>query len=81
MQYLGTVSKMTAAKLKTLKTSSLEKIKGIGEKKARAVLLKFGTLEAIKDATPEMLSEVKGVSQKDAQNIYNHFHGEKGENQ
>lgn len=74
-----TVSKMTAAKLKTLKTSSLEKIRGIGEKKARAVLLKFGTLEAVKNATPEELAEVKGVSAKDAENIYNHFHPLEGD--
>ena len=69
-----TVSKMTAAKLKTLKTSSLEKIKGIGEKKARAVLLKFGTLEAVKNATADELAEVKGVSVKDAKSIYSYFH-------
>ena len=69
-----TVSKMTAAKLKTLKTSSLEKIKGIGEKKARALLLKFGTLEAIKNASVSELAEVKGVSNNDAENIYDHFH-------
>ena len=74
-----TVSKMTAAKLKTLKTSSLEKIRGIGEKKARAVLFKFGTLEAVKNATPEELAEVKGVSAKDAENIYNHFHPLEGD--
>ena len=74
-----TVSKMTAAKLKTLKTSSLEKIKGIGEKKARAILLKFGTLDAVKNAAIEELSEVKGVSVKDAESVYNHFHQVEGE--
>ena len=70
---------MTAAKLKTLKTSSLEKIKGIGEKKARAVLLKFGTLDAVKNATSAELAEVKGVSVRDAESIYNYFHSEGGE--
>jgi len=69
-----TVSKMTAAKLKTLKTSSLEKIKGIGEKKAKAILLKFGTLDAVKNASVKELSEVKGVSVKDAESVYAHFH-------
>ena len=75
-----TVSKMTAAKLKSLKTSSLEKIKGIGEKKAKAMLLKFGTLDAIKNATTEELCCVKGVSSKDAENIYNYFHKIEGDN-
>ncbi len=74
-----TVSKMTAAKLKSLKTSSLEKIKGIGEKKARAILLKMGTLEAVKNATREELAQVKGVSAKDAENIYNYFHNYEGD--
>ncbi len=68
-----TVSKMTAAKLKTLKTSSLEKIKGIGEKKARTLLLKFDTLDAIKKASKEELMAVKGISPKDAQGIYEYF--------
>ena len=70
---------MTAAKLKTLKTSSLEKIKGIGEKKARAILLKFGTLEAVKNASVEQLSEIKGVNSKDAENVYNYFHQAEGD--
>ena len=69
-----TVSKMTAAKLKSLKTSSLEKIKGIGEKKAKSILLKFGTLEAVKTAAVEELSKVKGVSVKDAESIFSYFH-------
>ena len=76
-----TVSKMTSAKLKTLKTSSLEKIKGIGEKKARALLLKFGTLEAVKQASTDELAQVKGVSVKDAENVYNYFHMGKGDNE
>lgn len=74
-----TVSKMTAAKLKTLKTSSLEKIKGIGEKKAKAILLKFGTLDAVKNASVEELALVKGVSIKDAESVYTHFHHSEGD--
>jgi excinuclease ABC subunit C len=74
-----TVSKMTAAKLKTLKTSSLEKIKGIGEKKAKNILLKLGTLEAVKKATKDELSEIKGVSRSDAENIYSYFHNSEGD--
>lgn len=72
-----TVSKMTAAKLKTLKTSSLEKIKGIGIKKAKSLLLKFDTLDAIKKATPEELLTVKGITNKDALEIYEYFKSER----
>ena len=68
-----TVGRMTNAKRKTLKRSSLEDIKGIGPKKARAILLKLGTLEAVKKADVEMLVAVKGVSRADAETIVQHF--------
>ncbi len=53
--------------------TSLTKIEGIGEKKAAALLVNFRTLAKIKAATPEELSAVKGITKKDAQNIYEHF--------
>ena len=68
-----TVGRMTNAKLKTLKTSSLEVIKGIGPKKARAILLKFGSLDAVKKADADALTETAGVSRADAQAIVDHF--------
>ena len=68
-----TVGRMTNAKLKTLKTSSLEVIKGIGPKKAGAILLKFGSLDAVKKADAEALAETKGVSRADAEEIVRTF--------
>ena len=59
------VSRMTNAKRKTLKTSSLEKIKGIGH---------FGSFAELKNADESALALVSGVSQKDAAEIYKHFH-------
>ncbi len=53
--------------------TNLTKIEGIGDKKAAALLLHFKTLAKIKNATPEELSAVKGITKKDAQNIYEHF--------
>ncbi len=53
--------------------TNLTKIDGIGDKKAAALLLHFKTLAKIKNATPEELSAVKGITKKDAQNIYEHF--------
>jgi len=70
-----TVSKMTSAKLKTLKTSSLEKIKGIGEKKAKKLLLAFTSMEELRSAELSQLLEVKGISEKDAHAVYDFFHG------
>ena len=69
-----TVSRMSAAKRKTIKRSSLEKIKGIGATKAKTLLKHFGTLGAIKDASVDELLAVKGVSRADAQSIYDYYH-------
>ncbi len=71
-----TVGKMTNAKLKSLKTSSLEKIKGIGPAKAKALLLHFGNLEALKNAPKEDIIKVKGISEANADEIIKHFNKE-----
>lgn len=64
-----TVSKMDSAKRKTIKRSTLESIKGIGQRKAMAVLSHFKTLSAVKNATIEEIASIKGISKKDAENI------------
>ena len=69
-----TVSKMTNAKAKTMKKSSLEKIKGIGASKAKALLAHFGGITAIKSASFDELCAVKGISKNDAQSIIDYYH-------
>ena len=69
-----TVSRMDAAKRKTLKTSSLEKIPGIGAVKAKKLLGALGGLGAIKQASVEQLAAVKGISERDAKAVYEYFH-------
>ena len=64
-----TVSRMDAAKRKTLTHSSLTKIKGIGDTKAKALLAAFGGIAGVKSATEEELAAVKGISKTDAANI------------
>ncbi len=68
-----TVARMSNAKSKTIKHSSLEKIKGIGASKAKALLEHFGTLAAIKSAGVEDLDAVRGISRADAESIYNYY--------
>ncbi len=68
-----TVRVMDSAKRKTLKHSTLEKIPGIGPKKAKILLSHFGTLATIKKATPEELSRVKGISVADAARVAEAF--------
>lgn len=61
---------------KSTLTLSLTKIEGIGEKKAALLLKHFRTLSAIRTADREALSVVKGISRKDAENIYKYFNSE-----
>ena len=69
-----TVSKTMNAKRNTLKHSSLEKIKGIGPSKAKKILLHFGTLSAIKNASVDDISKVVGISMSNAVEVYNYYH-------
>lgn len=69
------LSRMDARRRKTVKQSSLVQIKGVGETRAKALLLHFGTLDKLKHATLEQLREVKGISEETAQNILRHFQG------
>lgn len=68
-----TVARMTGAKRKTLKTSSLEAIKGIGPSKAKALLSAFKGLSGVSSAVYDDLISVKGITEKDAENILNYF--------
>jgi excinuclease ABC subunit C len=68
-----TVSKMDAAKRKTLTHSSLTKIKGIGDAKAKLLLSRFGGLAGVRAATAEELESVRTVSRADAENIRKYF--------
>lgn len=54
-------------------SSSLTKIEGIGEKKAKALLKEFKTISAIKNATAEELSQVKSITKKNAQDIVEYY--------
>ena len=67
------VVRMTGAKRKTLRHSTLEKIAGIGPTKAKALLSRFGSLKAISSATAEEISFTKGITEADARAVYEYF--------
>ncbi|NUP69761.1 MAG: hypothetical protein HOQ16_00930, partial [Gemmatimonadaceae bacterium] len=50
-------------------TSELLRIPGIGDSKRRRLLTTFGSVQAIRDATPEQIAEVPGFSVKSGQKI------------
>lgn len=67
------LSRMDLQRRKTVKRSDLTTIKGVGEAKAKALLIHFGTYEALKNATEEQLLQVKGLSADTVRNILEHF--------
>ncbi len=66
------IKNTTNAKIKTLTHSSLEKIKGIGPKKAKLLLASM-PLAKVRTASIGELSEIKGISLADAENIYEYY--------
>lgn len=72
-----TVSRMENAKRKTLKTSSLTRIHGIGEVKAKKLLAAFGGMGALKQAAVEDIAKVSGISQRDAEAVWQYLHKER----
>lgn len=68
-----TVSRMDAAKRKTLTSSTLTRIKGIGDTKAKKLLSHFGSISALKAASEDEICAVKGVSRSDAAAIAEYF--------
>lgn len=55
--------------------SILDDIPNIGEKRRRALLMKFGSVENIKKAKIEELLEVPSIDKKSAESIYSYFNG------
>ena len=68
-----TVDKVMKAKRSSLTHSSLEKIDGIGPAKAKKLLQALGSFTAVKKASEEELTKVKGISKADASKIYQYF--------
>lgn len=72
-----TVSRMTGTKRKSLRTSSLVTIPGIGPAKAKTLLAAFGGRKGVSEATYDELTAVKGIGGKDAQAILQYFSKDK----
>ncbi|MCC8159820.1 MAG: excinuclease ABC subunit UvrC [Oscillospiraceae bacterium] len=53
--------------------SELDKISGIGEKRRKALLTTFKTIDKIKEAGVDELANVKGMDIKSAQSVYDYF--------
>ena len=54
--------------------SELDKIAGVGEKRRKSLLTKFGSVKRIKEATLEDLLQADYITKKTAREIYKYFH-------
>ena len=55
--------------------SVLDDIPYVGEKRRRALLMKFGSVDNIKKASMQELLETQTIDKKSAESIYNYFNG------
>jgi len=59
---------------KSMVTSPLDDVPGIGPNRKRALLMHFGTARAVKGAALEDLEKAPGISRTMARGIYDYFH-------
>ncbi len=63
-----------ARRAKDTRRSILDDVPGIGPRRKRALLLHFGSAQAVASAAIADLEEVPGINRATARVIYNHFH-------
>ena len=68
------ISYHRSLRTKDLFKSELDEIKGIGQKRKISLMRHFQSIEKIKKASVEELTDVESMNKRAAQELYNQFH-------